>query len=50
LPRVDPALRWHNIFTGERLVPTEQQDQLSLAVGDLFAHCPVALLVAERGQ
>jgi (1->4)-alpha-D-glucan 1-alpha-D-glucosylmutase len=48
LPRVDPALRWHNIFTGERLVPIEQQEQLSLAVGDVLAHCPIALLMGVR--
>jgi (1->4)-alpha-D-glucan 1-alpha-D-glucosylmutase len=50
LPQVDPSLRWHNIFTGERLAATEQQGQLSLAVGDVFAHCPVALLAGERDK
>jgi (1->4)-alpha-D-glucan 1-alpha-D-glucosylmutase len=50
LPRVDPALHWHNIFTGERLAATEQQGQLSLAIGDMFAHCPVALLLSENDK
>jgi (1->4)-alpha-D-glucan 1-alpha-D-glucosylmutase len=50
LPRVDPNLRWHNVLTGERLVPMEQSDQHSLAAGDVFAHCPVALLLGERGK
>jgi (1->4)-alpha-D-glucan 1-alpha-D-glucosylmutase len=46
LPRVDPALRWHNLFTGERLAAVDHDGQAALAVSDLFAHFPVALLVA----
>jgi (1->4)-alpha-D-glucan 1-alpha-D-glucosylmutase len=46
LPDVDPAWRWNNVFTGERLVPTESEGRLSLAAAEVFAHFPVALLVA----
>jgi maltooligosyltrehalose synthase len=46
LPDVDPALRWSNVFTGERLAPTESEGRLSLAAAEVFADFPVALLVA----
>jgi (1->4)-alpha-D-glucan 1-alpha-D-glucosylmutase len=49
LPGVDPGLRWHNVFTGETLAAAEQQG-LSLAAADIFAHFPVALLLGERGR
>jgi (1->4)-alpha-D-glucan 1-alpha-D-glucosylmutase len=46
LPDVDPTGRWSHVFTGERLAPTESEGRLSLPAADLFAHFPVALLVA----
>jgi (1->4)-alpha-D-glucan 1-alpha-D-glucosylmutase len=50
LAGLDPALRWRNAFTGEVLVPQDRDGQPSLAAADLFAHFPVALLIAERGD
>ncbi|MGH7224763.1 MAG: malto-oligosyltrehalose synthase, partial [Gemmataceae bacterium] len=50
LPGVDPKLRWHNIFTGERLVPIEEQGQLTLSMAEIFGHFPVALFLAERAN
>ena len=47
LPRIDPGLHWHNIFTGERLTPGEEQGQPTLPVAEIFGHFPVALLLAE---
>ena len=49
LPGLDPALRWRNAFTGEVLMSEDNNGQPSLAAADLFAHFPVALLIAERG-
>ena len=49
LPGLDPGLRWRNAFTGEILVPQPRDGQPSLAAADLFAHFPVASLIAERG-
>ena len=46
LPDVDPAWRWSHVFTGERLAPIESEGRLALAAADVFAHFPVALLVA----
>ena len=48
LTGLDPALRWRNLFTGELLTPEVRDGQPSLAAADLFAHFPVALLLAER--
>jgi (1->4)-alpha-D-glucan 1-alpha-D-glucosylmutase len=48
LADLDPALRWWNAFTGEVLTPASRDGALSLAASDLFAHFPVALLIAER--
>ncbi len=48
LTGLDPALRWRNLFTGELLAPEVRDGQPSLAAADLFAHFPVALLLAER--
>ncbi|HJT77308.1 MAG TPA: malto-oligosyltrehalose synthase, partial [Gemmataceae bacterium] len=48
LPGVDPGARWRNFFTGEGLAAAEQQG-LSLAAADIFAHFPVALLLGESG-
>ena len=49
LTGLDPALRWRNVFTGEVLTPEDRDGQPSLAAADLFAHFPVALLLAEPG-
>jgi (1->4)-alpha-D-glucan 1-alpha-D-glucosylmutase len=49
LTGLDPALRWRNAFTGEVLVSEDRDGPPSLAAADLFAHFPVALLVAEHG-
>ena len=50
LAGLDPALRWRNLFTGEVLTPEVRDGQPSLAAADVFAHFPVALLLAERGD
>ena len=50
LTGLDPALRWRNLFTGEVLTPEVRDGQPSLAAADLFAHFPVALLLAERAN
>ena len=49
-PRLDPALRWRIAFTGEVLTPEHRDGQPSLAAADLFAHFPVALLIADRAR
>jgi (1->4)-alpha-D-glucan 1-alpha-D-glucosylmutase len=49
LDGLDPALRWRNAFTGEVLTPRDVGGRPTLAAADLFAHFPVALLLAERG-
>jgi (1->4)-alpha-D-glucan 1-alpha-D-glucosylmutase len=46
---LDASLRWRNIFTDEVLSPEHRDGLASLAAADLFAHFPVALLLAERG-
>jgi (1->4)-alpha-D-glucan 1-alpha-D-glucosylmutase len=50
LPEVDPSWRWRNIFTGESLAHVESAGQLSLAAAELFAHFPVALLLAYQPE
>ena len=50
LPGLDPALRWRIAFTGEVLTPEVRDGQPSLAAADLFAHFPVALLIADRAR
>ena len=47
LPDLDPALRWRDAFTGALLAPDTRP---SLAAADLFAHLPVALLLAEPAE
>jgi (1->4)-alpha-D-glucan 1-alpha-D-glucosylmutase len=46
LPEVDPSRRWCNVFAGQRLAPTEGAGRLALPAAEVFAHFPVALLVA----
>lgn len=50
LPPIGADLRWHNIFTGERLTPIEEQGQSALPAAEVFAHFPVALLLAEHAN
>ncbi len=45
---VDPALRWRDVFTGATPAALECDGQLGLNAAELFAHFPVALLVADR--
>jgi (1->4)-alpha-D-glucan 1-alpha-D-glucosylmutase len=49
LEGLDPALRWRDAFTGEVLASQDIGGRPTLAAADLFAHFPVALLIAERG-
>ena len=37
----------HNVFTGETIVPVESEGGLVLPLTQVFAHCPVALLMAQ---
>jgi maltooligosyltrehalose synthase len=39
---------WRNVLTGALIHGAAEDDQAVLAVAELFAHFPVALLVAER--
>ena len=50
LAGLDPAPRWCNLFTGEVLTPEVRDGRPSLVAADLFAHFPVALLLAEQGD
>ena len=50
LAGLDPSLRWRNLFTGDVLTPEVRDGQPSLAAADVFAHLPIALLLAERGD
>jgi (1->4)-alpha-D-glucan 1-alpha-D-glucosylmutase len=47
LPGVDSRARFRNVFTGERLAVDEQNAACGLAVADVFACFPTALLVSE---
>jgi (1->4)-alpha-D-glucan 1-alpha-D-glucosylmutase len=44
-----PPGRWHNVFTGEVLLPTERDGRLGLPLAAVFAHFPVALFVRVDG-
>jgi maltooligosyltrehalose synthase len=48
LPDTDAKERWQNIFTGEVVAASSQAGPTVMAAADLFAHFPVALLVAEE--
>ena len=48
LSGIDPGTRLRNIFTGEVQTPVEHEGKPSLALGEVFAHFPVALFVAEK--
>jgi (1->4)-alpha-D-glucan 1-alpha-D-glucosylmutase len=45
---VDPGVRWRNVFTGEEATLGDHEGKPSLALGEAFAHFPVALLVSEN--
>ena len=40
--------RWRNIFSGESNLTIEDDGHQSIGAADVFAHCPVALLVSEK--
>jgi (1->4)-alpha-D-glucan 1-alpha-D-glucosylmutase len=48
LPDTDAKERWQNIFTGEAVAASSQSGHTVIAAADLFAHFPVALLIAEE--
>ena len=47
LPQTESVKGWRNVFTGQRLVGTENS---RLALLEVFAHFPLALLVAGIGK
>jgi (1->4)-alpha-D-glucan 1-alpha-D-glucosylmutase len=47
LPEGVSNRRWRNLFTGESLKCLVRSDQMALLLADVFAHFPVALLLAE---
>ncbi len=47
LPAEGTAQRWENVFTGEVLTAEERDGQSGLPLARLFAHFPVALLLAN---
>lgn len=47
LPQAQVGTRYHNAFTSEVLTVGEQQGKTGLALADIFAHFPVALLIQE---
>jgi (1->4)-alpha-D-glucan 1-alpha-D-glucosylmutase len=48
LPLPDDAPpRLRNVFTGEELAVAEREGRRCLSLADVFAHCPVALLLAQ---
>jgi (1->4)-alpha-D-glucan 1-alpha-D-glucosylmutase len=44
LPHAQAGQSYENLFTGEKLTTSEQQDMVGLAMADVCAHFPVALL------
>jgi (1->4)-alpha-D-glucan 1-alpha-D-glucosylmutase len=46
LPELGAGLAWRNVFTGEVLSPTEEGGTPGLKAAAVFAHFPVALLLA----
>jgi (1->4)-alpha-D-glucan 1-alpha-D-glucosylmutase len=47
LPDSDGSRRWRNLFTGEILKPSVRSGQNQLALAEILANFPVALLLAE---
>ncbi len=48
VPGLPPGARLRDVFTGVALVAADRAGQGAFAVGDLFDHFPVALLVSEE--
>jgi (1->4)-alpha-D-glucan 1-alpha-D-glucosylmutase len=49
LPQTESVMRWRNVFTGERLAPSGN-NRLALPLTEVFAHFPLALLVADSKE
>src|SRR5439155_19804842 len=47
VPGVDSRWDWRNVLTGEPVVFATDDDEPTLTLAELLAHCPVALLVAQ---
>jgi maltooligosyltrehalose synthase len=47
IPGINPQQTWHHVFTGEPVRMATDDGQPTLAVADLMAQFPVALLVAQ---
>jgi (1->4)-alpha-D-glucan 1-alpha-D-glucosylmutase len=47
VPGVEPQWSWHNVFTGEPVTFASEDGQPTLAVAEVLAHFPAALLVAQ---
>lgn len=50
MPGLNPRQTWRHVFTGERVRVAMEDDQPTLAVADLMAQFPVALLVAQSAE
>lgn len=48
VPDMGPPRPWHNVLTGESVRCAVEEGHTTLAVAQLLAHCPVALLMAEK--
>lgn len=47
MPGINPQQTWRHVFTGEPVCIAMEDGQPTLAVADLMAHFPVALLMAQ---
>jgi (1->4)-alpha-D-glucan 1-alpha-D-glucosylmutase len=47
VPGIDPERPWRHVFTGESMAFVVEDGQPSLPIGELMAHFPVALLMAQ---
>ena len=47
VPGIDPQQTWRHVFTGEPVALVVEDGQPTLAVAELMAHFPVALLMAQ---
>jgi (1->4)-alpha-D-glucan 1-alpha-D-glucosylmutase len=47
VPGIEPQGSWYNVFTGEPVTFATADGQPALAVAEILAHFPVALLVAQ---
>ena len=48
VPAVGADRSWRNLFAGEELRTTERNGQAVLPLAEVFAHFPVALLLAQE--